>query len=61
MALQVGRSGLVAEIDSDVANIKLCLSGPGRVGTDATLTNGKITAATAINYPNNDSRSFFQD
>jgi len=30
----------------------------GAVQVRVTLTNGKITAATAINYPNNDSRSF---
>jgi uncharacterized protein with FMN-binding domain len=29
----------------------------GAVQVRVTLTNGKITAATAINYPNNDSRS----
>jgi uncharacterized protein with FMN-binding domain len=29
----------------------------GTVQVRVTLTNGKITAATAINYPNNDSRS----
>ena len=39
-----GRYKLIVtnEIDSDVANIKLCFSGPGRIGKDATITNGRV-------------------